>query len=269
MNNISLHNIKQKFRNFLIYGIGEPILRAFEKAISRYSKVGNTAFFEPEKYPDHFDWVSHLESHWQDIRQELDQLLQYREDLPNFQDISPDQGYKTSLDNLWKTYALYGYGIKSTESCDRCPETARIIEQIPGLKTAFFSILMPGKHIPEHRGPYKGVMRCLLGLKVPEPREKCRIRVADQIQSWSEGKCMLFDDSFPHEVWNETDGIRVVLFLDIVRPLQFPLSAINHLVIKLIAASPYIQDAIANQKKWNQRLDEVVNSDRHLEKTSP
>lgn len=254
-------NFKDKLRNFLIYGIGEPILRGLETSIGKYSKIGDTAFFDAAKYPEHFQWVDLLERDWHLIRQEVDELLKYRDELPNFQDISPDQAYNASTDNLWKTYCLYGYGVKSAESCDRCPETTKIIQQIPGLKTAFFSILLPGKHIPEHRGPYKGVIRCLLGLKVPEPREKCRLRVGDEIRHWEEGKCMLFDDSFPHEAWNETNGIRVVLFLDIVRPLKFPLSAVNELLIKLIAASPYIQEATANQKKWNDRLDQVWQRD--------
>lgn len=79
---------------------------------------------------------------------------------------------------------------------------------------------------------------------------------------------MLFDDSFPHEAWNETDGIRVVLFLDIVRPLRFPLSRINSLLIWLISISPYVRDGTANQKKWNRRLDEIFNRDRQPE-TAP
>ena len=34
---------------------------------------------------------------------------------------------------------------------------------------------------------------------------------------------MIFDDSHPHEVWNDCDSYRVVLFVDFERPL-FPLS---------------------------------------------
>jgi ornithine lipid ester-linked acyl 2-hydroxylase len=252
-NKLSLDNFKQTIRDFLIYGIGEPLIRQLEKLIGRYSLIGNTPFFEREQ----FEWVPELEANWTTIRQELNEILRFRDDLPNFQDISPDQAYQTSKDNLWKTYFLYGYGIKAEKNCDRTPETTRIIEQIPGMKTAFFSILLPGKHIPEHCGPYKGVIRCLLGLKIPEPREKCRIRVADETRYWEEGKCMLFDDSFPHEAWNETDDVRVVLFLDIVRPMRFPLSLINDWLLKLIAASPYVQDGTKNQRKWDSRLDEL------------
>jgi beta-hydroxylase len=68
---------------------------------------------------------------------------------------------------------------------------------------------------------------------------------------------MLFDDAFPHEAWNETDDVRVVLFVDIMRPMRFPLSLFNELFLKLIAISPYIQDATKNQKQWDSRLDEL------------
>lgn len=249
----SWQNIKLNFRNVIIYGFGERLIWQLEKLIPRYSLIGDTPFFERQQ----FDWVPELESNWQAVRKELDEILKYTNKLPNFQDISPDQAYSTSNDDLWKTYFLYGYGLKAEKNCDRCPETTRLLEKIPGMKTAFFSILLPGKHIPEHRGPYKGVVRCLLGVKIPEPKEKCRIRVGEETRHWEEGKCMLFDDSYRHEAWNETDDIRVVLFIDFVRPMRFPLSFFNDMFLKLIAASPYIQDASKNQRKWDSKLDEL------------
>ena len=44
-------------------------------------------------------------------------------------------------------------------------------------------------------------------------------------------RVMIFDDSNEHEVWNETDSYRVVLFVDFVRPTIFPLSVVNRLII--------------------------------------
>ncbi|WP_299484721.1 aspartyl/asparaginyl beta-hydroxylase domain-containing protein [Acaryochloris sp. IP29b_bin.137] len=251
---MSVQKKKRNLRNFLIYQVGAPILQQFEKLIPHYSKVGDAPFLDVSQ----FEWTQTLEMNWEMIRQELDGVLTHSERLPNFQDISPDQATSTSKDDLWKTYFLYGYGCRAEQNCQRCPETTRLIEQIPGMKTAFFSIMLPGKHIPEHRGPYKGVVRCLLGLKIPEPNEACRIRVHDQIRYWQEGKTMVFDDTYLHEAWNETDQIRVVLFLDIVRPLRFPLSWLNQVLIQLIAWSPYIRDAQANQKKWEQRFAQAV-----------
>lgn len=138
------------------------------------STVGNPAFFEPEVFP----WVGVLEANWRVIREELDEVLRYRDELPNFQDISPEQA-SLSADNKWKTYFFYAYGVKAG-NIERCPRTAELLWEIPGMKTAFFSILGPRKHLPPHRGPYKGVIRYHLGLKIPEPSTACGIRVGQR-----------------------------------------------------------------------------------------
>lgn len=224
----------------------------FEKLIEYFSLIGNFNIFDNQQ----FDWVENLEENWFQIRLELDEILKYKEELPNFQDISPEQ-YAISQDDRWKTYFLYGYGFKAEQNCARCPETTSIIEQIPGLTTAFFSILSPGKHIPAHRGYYKGVIRCHLGLIIPQPFFKCRIRVGDNIAFWQEGKVLVFDDCYQHEVWNDTEGIRVMLLLDIIRPLPFPLSVINQYLINFIANSSLVKNGIDNQSKWDLRLEKV------------
>jgi ornithine lipid ester-linked acyl 2-hydroxylase len=231
---------------------GGNLLLFLEKYIAKASLIGNDPFFNAQQ----FEWVAEMESHWTIIRQELDRILQHSEDLPNFQDISKDQ-YSITQDNLWKTYMLYAFGNKSNKNCIRCPQTTRLIESIPGMKTAFFSILMPGKHIPEHRGPYKGLLRYHLALKVPEPVSACGICVKDEVRHWQEGKSLVFDDTFRHSAWNDSNDIRVVLFLDFMRPLRYPAALINKMIIQCIAWSPYIQDNLENFQKWDDRLAEL------------
>lgn len=216
-----------------------------ENRIARHSHHGNPAVYNKADFP----WALEIEKEWHLIREELDDLLERREELPNFQDISPDVSSITT-DNNWKTFFLLGYGVDCAENQKACPETTRIMKKIPGLKTAMFSILSPGKHIPAHRGPYNGVLRYHLGLKVPEPSEQCRIRIDDQILTWDEGEGMIFDDAFDHEVWNDTEGVRVVLFVDFVRPVKFPVNLINGFVLGTAAFTPYIREANENQKKW-------------------
>ena len=58
--------------------------------------------------------------------------------------------------------------------------------------------------MPAHKGPFNGVLRYHLGLIIPEPKEKCRIRVHDQFNEWDEGKSLIFDDTYEHEVWKMT-----------------------------------------------------------------
>lgn len=229
------------------------VVRYLEGLVPQYSLVGDSVFFNKDQFP----WAYELEANWQAIRQELDQVLPYAEALPNFQDISPRQG-KIANDDRWKTFFFCAFGYKSQQNCDRCPKTAELLEKIPGLKVAFFSILAPGKHIPEHRGKHKGIIRYHLALKVPEPREQCRIRVADQVAYWEEGKSLIFDDTFPHEVWNDTNDYRVVLFLDIERPLRFPLSWVNKAINYLVGLSPIVQVAKGNHESWEKQFEALL-----------
>lgn len=230
--------------------VGSRVISRIERLIAWGSLVGNPAFFDSAG----FDWVGPLEAQWPAIRRELDAVLTYWDTLPNFQDISTDQRGLTD-DDRWKTFFLYAYGIKAEGNCRRCPETTRLVEAVPGMKTAFFSILAPGKHIPPHRGPYKGVIRYHLGLLVPEPAHQCRIRVDTETRHWEEGRSLLFDDTYEHEVWNDTAGRRAVLFLDVVRPLRFPASTFNDLVLALIKRSPFVQDGVQNYRAWEAKLE--------------
>jgi ornithine lipid ester-linked acyl 2-hydroxylase len=228
-------------------------IKTIEGMVPKYSLIGESIFFDQS----HFPWANHLEANWRVIRRELDQVMEYADELPNFQDISPRQS-RIANDNRWKTFFFYGFGFKAQQNCDRCPETARLLKQIPGLKVAFFSILAPGKHIPEHRGKHKGLIRYHLGLKVPEPKEACRIRLADQVAYWEEGKSLIFDDTYFHEVWNDTNDYRVVLFLDVARPLRFPLSLVNWVANRAIALSPVVQVAKGNHHSWEKQFEQML-----------
>ncbi len=232
--------------------VGDRILRVINRMIARASVLPEQPFYDPADFP----WVRVLESNWKVMRRELDDVLAYHDALPNFQDISTDQAVLTT-DDRWKTFFFYGYGFKSEANCLRCPETTRLIERVPGMETAMFSILSPGKHIPPHDGPYKGVLRYHLGLLVPEPEEQVGISVGGEIAHWHEGSSLVFDDTFEHTAWNDTDGTRVVLFLDVVRELRQPMKTFNRLVIKAIGYSPFIQDARRRHEAWEKRFERM------------
>jgi beta-hydroxylase len=132
------------------------------------------------------------------------------------------------------------------------------------VKTAFFSVLGPRKRLPEHRGPYKGVIRYHLGLKIPSPPEACGIRVGGETAHWQEGKSLLFDDTYQHEAWNDTDEDRVVLFLDIVRPMPFPYSWLNTVVITGAGRTSFVRNARRNHADWEQRFERLrAQRERH------
>ena len=73
---------------------------------------------------------------------------------------------------------------------------------------------------------------------------------------------LVFDDCYQHEAWNDTDGVRVVLFIDIVRPLRFPASFVNWPLTWGIALSPYVLGAAGRHRAWERRFERVMNEAR-------
>ena len=122
------------------------------------------------------------------------------------------------------------------------------------MTTAMFSVLLPQKHIPPHRGPWKGVLRYHLALRTPADETAARIRVGSRVEHWRDGRSLVFDDTFEHEAWNDSDEIRVVLFVDFIRKLPWYLAAPNRACIGAIRRSPFIQRAAANNEAWQETL---------------
>jgi beta-hydroxylase len=229
--------------------VGLRLQTALENAVVEASVLPDTPVYDSADFP----WVKKLEAEWRLIRDELEQVLVYRDQMPSFHEILKEVGSITT-DSSWKTYFLLGAGMDCSGNAARCPQTMRLLQEIPAASTAFFSILAPGKHIPAHRGAYNGVLRFHLGLIIPEPRGLCRIRIDDQIHAWNEGEALIFDDSFNHEVWNDTDGWRVVLFVDFARPLRQPWHWLNRSFVGLGALAPFLREAGQKQKAWEQKF---------------
>ncbi len=196
--------------------------RSLERLIKRSSLVGDRAFFDTEDFP----WAREIETEWCAIRAELDNIMQERDRMPAAHVVAPRSLYITQDDN-WKNFYLICHGYRASANCEKCVETTRLVENIPDMLTAHFSILGPGAHVTPHRGRFNGVLKCQLGLIVPQPADACWIRVAEDVMNWREGKTIIFDDTYEHEVQNNTDGWRVVLIVEFLRPLPFPVSSIN------------------------------------------
>jgi beta-hydroxylase len=215
----------------------------------KYARLGNPFFCDNAAFP----WIAELEREWRMIRAELDRLLLRKDELPKVQDLTVDATAITQ-DAGWKIFMLVAYGIRSQPNIELCPETWRIVRKIPGLKTAMFSIFEPGKRLPPHRGPYNGVLRLHLGLLVPEPRANQGIRIGSDVRHWQEGGVLIFDDAYEHDAWNETGHPRVVLFVDFVKPLRFPASALNWILLRLALFTPYLRESNDNLHRWERRF---------------
>jgi aspartyl/asparaginyl beta-hydroxylase (cupin superfamily) len=233
------------FRRLVIKG-GKRLLRGIGSFQARHSLVGTEPVLDNGEFP----WVAQLECEWEAIRAELDGVMEHPETIPAFHELSPDQKKISKGDN-WKTFPFYVFGIRLDESCARCPQTVRVLEQLPGLQNAWFSILAPRYHIPPHKGPTRAVIRCHLALVVPRDADNCWLRVDEEVRGWEEGKCVVFDDTYEHEVRNDTDEVRVVLFVDVDRPSDRIGSLFNRALIALIRGSAYVKDPLKNLAAWN------------------
>lgn len=121
----------------------------------------------------------------------------------------------------WKQFELFSRGSRLERNCARAPLTCRLIEQhLPAARSCKrgqvkFSVMLPGTHVWPHCGPTNCRIRAHLGLNVPDGTH---IRVAEKTRSWENGKWLIFDDSFEHEVWHNGTTTRLVLIIDLWHP---------------------------------------------------
>ena len=242
-----LRKIVSASKRKAIIGAGLLLAPLIDRALSRWSLLEDRPVYDPSLFP----WVARLEENWATIRDEADQVLGDRSALPPVRTISPDHG-RIATDDGWKSFVLWGYGLRSEANCARCPKTAKYLDEIPGLLSAMVSVLDPHCHIPRHIGPTKAIVTAHLGLRIPRQPDRCRMQIADVDHVWQEGRMLLFDDMYEHEVWNDTDERRVVLLLHIARPERFPGSLIRDAFIAAARNSPFIQDVRDNIEAWRQ-----------------
>ena len=235
----------------LVIRAGKHLRGVFDRLIASSSLVANDPVLDVRD----FGWTQILREHWQTIRDEAIAVALRGEAAPSLATISPDHRSIAEV-NKWRSFFIWGYGYRIDDNADRCPRTSALVERIPGLNSAFFSILAPGTHIPEHRGVTKGLITCHLGLIVPRDGD-VRMRVHDRVVRWAEGETLVFDDTYQHEVWNDTDGTRVVLLIQFERPLRQPGRWIANFFLNVVRRSAFVQEARTNIASWNAAVKQL------------
>jgi len=157
---------------------------------------------------------TNFESNWREIAAEYRNLLT-QGTAPEFKAIDPSQ---------------HGLAMSIINSC-------------PGVSTAFFSTLEPGTVLQPHEGPQQGVLRYHLGLEVPEP-ELCSLTVGGETRHWKEGESLLWNDTVTHSAENRGTKNRVILFLDVERPLPWIFKCVLRLSHALVRMNPSYQKLI-------------------------
>jgi aspartyl/asparaginyl beta-hydroxylase (cupin superfamily) len=194
---------------------------------------------------ERFSWTADLEAGAPVILAELDGLLASRR---GFSEV-----YKQHTSTgSWAAAYFWVFGRKMDATCEACPETARILESIPGVttfSTALFSALAPGTNVTPHCGLTNAKLRCQLPLRVPD---RCGLRIADREIRLTAGECVVFDDSFLHSAWNMSDRPRFVLLFDFFHPDLTP-AEIEHLL--------EVSAAGKTQSGYMQQLEPARNPD--------
>lgn len=173
------------------------------------------------------------------IRGEFDRLMAEWTALPEYHEVDAgERKISATTPKKWSVFMLEILGHRPAANRACCPETCRVLDRIPGLIQAFFSILDPGKSVPEHEGPYLGYLRYHLGLRVPTRRPP-KLVVNGRDYRWKEGEGVLFDDSWPHSVVNDSPETRAVLIIDVRRPLPFVPRQLNRFITNVVARHTY------------------------------
>lgn len=165
------------------------------------------------------DLVKTLERNWKTIRDEALSVMDSQSGL-----------FQPEEENLretgeWGQYTLWQQGRKVGSACQSAPKTCALMERFPeatGCKRGQikFSVMQPGTHVWPHTGPTNCRLRMHLGLVIPNTG--CKIRCTDIIREWEEGKVLIFDDSFEHEVWQDADRFRLIFIVDVWHPQLSP-----------------------------------------------
>jgi Flp pilus assembly protein TadD len=139
--------------------------------------------------------------------------------------------HELQTDGGWSELLLYNKGRLNATNCRHFPTVCRTIATIPEMTGSIrgrwvpgqvtVRRMLPGTHLRAHAGPTNERLTAHLGLIVPqlnghasmqgntssvENGRLCIIRVANESKGWEEGKVLLFDDSYEHEVWHRGSG---------------------------------------------------------------
>jgi hypothetical protein len=152
--------------------------------------------------------------------------------------------HENGIIKAWRIINIKVGNEYSADAHKHFPFLVKILKNIPEICSCSISVLQEGVHIPIHVGYYKGIMRYMIPIIVPKDKENVFLCVNEKKYSWTEGVGVLWDDNYPHKVYNNTKEIRVVIYMDVIRPLTGFLNILNKYILKLACNSKIVKDEI-------------------------
>src|SRR5262249_25527639 len=126
-------------------------------------------------------------------------------------------------------------------NASRLPALERLLADHPEVLSAAVSVLAPGKVIPKHKGPFRGILRFHMILRCGRngAGEALSTLIIDgNAYRLHEGQTLLWDDTYDHEAFNDSDEDRIALLLDVWRtgmPLHLRLLA--RIIVRVVGTS--------------------------------
>jgi len=178
-----------------------------------FSGVPNKPVLPVEQFPE----LKTLSDNWQTIRDEGLRLFDdgfLRDAVKN-----NDWGFYSFFKSGWKRFYLKWYEDFLPSAQQLCPKTVALLQSIPTIHGAMFTMLPAGAKLGAHRDPFAGSLRYHLGLRTPNS-ENCHIFVDGVKCVWRDGEALVFDETFIHHAYNHTGMDRLILFCDVERPMK-------------------------------------------------
>jgi beta-hydroxylase len=236
------------------------VKKAFNGVYARCEDAGLIARLPDyvEDYHDDYPELRIIEAGHADIRSECERLLAFRSSITDISALGGQYTERGIHTIKWKAFMLKS-GSFIEENCALAPKTAALLRPLRSVYNAFFSILEPHQYVSPHWGYYKGFMRYHLGVIIPANNadQKCWLRVnvdrADNARRdkslierarkfhWQNGHGVMFDDTNLHDAANESDEVRVVLWLDVARKMPRPLDLYNRALLRAVYFEPSVR----------------------------
>jgi aspartyl/asparaginyl beta-hydroxylase (cupin superfamily) len=84
-------------------------------------------------------------------------------------------------------------------------------------------------------------------LATPRPDDPAILWIDHKPHLLDNGECLLWDDTYPHELLNTTDQVRAVLLLDVWRPkMPADMKALSSVIVGVMRAVTAMNEARAN-----------------------
>jgi aspartyl/asparaginyl beta-hydroxylase (cupin superfamily) len=126
-------------------------------------------------------------------------------------------GLSKSAEHKWHFTMFYFYGKRYEVALSLIPSLNKLLNEYPQLVFMVFSILEPRSRIPMHHGALRGIWRLHVPLILPKDAQSCYIEVDGIRHQWKQGEAVMFDDTFSHQVVNDTDEPRALIMADVER----------------------------------------------------